>query len=58
MQWDGAIGGRVDLFIIETIWLESSSTHKSHLLFTMPILSAVQIVTGETSFGKTMLGPW
>ena len=49
--------GKADLFIIETVEPESSSTRKSLLLLIVPIVSAVQMVTGHSCFGKTIFGP-
>ncbi len=49
-------GGRTDLLIKETVEPESSSTLRSLLLLTAPIVSAVQIVTGHSQRGTIIFG--
>jgi hypothetical protein len=46
--------GKADLLIIETFEPESKSTQKSPV----PIVSAVQMVMGDSCLGILILGPW
>ncbi len=50
--------GKVDLLIIETFKPESKSTQKSLRLLIVPIVSAVQMVTGDSCLGILILDPW
>ncbi len=50
--------GKADLLIIESFKLESKSTQKSLQLFIVPIVSAVQMVMGDSCLGILILGPW
>ncbi len=50
--------GKADLLIIETFKPESKSTRKSLQLLIVPIVSAVQMVTGDSCLGILILGPW
>ncbi len=50
-------GGKVVLFIKETVEPESRRTRRSCRLLTMFMVSAVHIVTGDSFIGKTILGP-
>jgi hypothetical protein len=50
--------GKADLLIIETFEPESKSTQKSLRLLMVPIVSAVQMVTGDSCLGILILGPW
>jgi hypothetical protein len=49
--------GKADLLIIETFEPESKSTRKSLQLFIVPIVSAVQMVMGNSCFGILIFGP-
>jgi hypothetical protein len=50
--------GKADFLIIETFEPESKSTQKNHLLLIVTIVSAVQMVTGDSCLGILILGPW
>jgi hypothetical protein len=50
--------GKADLLIIETFEPESKSTRKSPQLLIVPIVPAVQMVTGDSCLGILILGPW
>ncbi len=50
--------GKAYLLIIETLKPESKSTWKSLWLLTVPIVSAVQMVMGDSCSGILILGPW
>ncbi len=50
--------GRADLLIIETFEPESKSTRNSLWLLMVPIVSAVQMVTGNSCLGILIFGPW
>ncbi len=50
--------GKSDLLIIETFKPESKSTQKSLQLLIVPIVSAVQMVMGDSCLGTLIFGPW
>ncbi len=50
--------GKAYLLIIETFKPESKSTQKSIWLLMVPIVSAVQKVTGDSCLGNLIFGPW
>ncbi len=50
--------GKADLLIKETFKPEPKSTRKSLWLLIVPIVSAVQMVTGDSCLGILILGPW
>ena len=50
-------GGKVVVFIKETMEPESRRTRRSHQLLTMFMVSAVHIVTSDSFVGRTILGP-
>jgi hypothetical protein len=50
--------GKADLLIIETFEPESKSTQKILRLLIVSIVSAVQMVTGDSCLGILILGPW
>jgi hypothetical protein len=50
--------GKADLLIIGTFKPESKSTQKSLQLLIVPIVSAVQMVMGDSCLGTLILGPW
>ncbi len=50
--------GKADLLIIETFEPESKSTLKSLQLLMIPIVSAVQMVKGDSCLQILILGPW
>ncbi len=50
--------GKADLLIIETFEPESESTQKSLQLLIVPIVSAVQMVMGDSCLGILILGQW
>ncbi len=50
--------GRADLLIIETFEPESKSTRKNLWLLMVPIVSAVQMVTGNSCLGNLIFCPW
>jgi hypothetical protein len=50
--------GRADLLIIETSEPESKSIKKSLQLLMMQIVSAVQMVTGDSCLGILIFSPW
>ncbi len=50
--------GKADLMIKKTFEPESKRTRKSLQLITLPIASAVQMVTGDFCLGILILGPW
>jgi hypothetical protein len=49
--------GKADLLIIETFKPESKSTQKTLQLLIVPIVSAVQMVTGDSCFRDLNLRP-
>jgi hypothetical protein len=48
--------GKANLLILETVEPESKSTQKSLQLLIVPIVSAVQIVMGNSCFGILIFG--
>ena len=50
--------GKADLLIMEMFEPESKSTRRSLWLLTVPIVSVVQKVTGDSYLGILILGPW
>jgi hypothetical protein len=50
--------GKADLLNIETFEPESKSTQNSLRLLIVPIVSAVQMVIGDSCLGILILSPW